>query len=90
MIDSESVKILIALGTVVAVFLVMQFRRGTPTEVLFCLALGLYVVCGVLTPERAWLGFADPAVIAIGGLLVLILAAVFKERGMKKVEAHTT
>ncbi|MCR9292477.1 MAG: SLC13 family permease [bacterium] len=71
MFDSESVKILIALGTIAAVFLVMQFRRGTPTEVLFCLALGIYVLSGVLTPERAWLGFADPAVIAIAGLLVV-------------------
>ncbi len=55
MFDSESVKILIALGTIAGVFLVMQFRRGTPTEILFCLALGIYVVSGVLTPERAWL-----------------------------------
>ena len=69
--NQPSLLIFIALATVLLVFIVIQRRQQTPTEVLFSLALGLFVATGVITPERAWEGFADQSVIAIGGLLVV-------------------
>lgn len=73
--NQPAIQIFIALATVIAAFVVMQWRRRTPpTEILFCLALGLFVVTGVISPNRAWSGFADKSVIAIGGLLVISTA----------------
>lgn len=67
-------QIVIAFGVIVVVFATMLVRRNTPTEVLFCLALMVYVLFGLIDPKRAWVGFADPAVIAIAGLLVVSAA----------------
>ncbi|HBE72304.1 MAG TPA: SLC13 family permease [Planctomycetaceae bacterium] len=53
-----------------AIFLTMQFRRVS-TDVLFCGALGLFVLLGITPLELAWDGFANQAVIAIAGLLVV-------------------
>lgn len=69
--QNEFLRITIALATVVLVFALLQLRKRTPTELLFCLALGFFVLCGIITPDRAWVGFADSAVIAIGGLLIV-------------------
>lgn len=74
MIEQESVKILIALSTIVVVFLTVMLRRSVPTEIVFSVALGLFVVCGIIQPNDAWLGYADRAVIAIGGLLIVSAA----------------
>lgn len=52
----------------------MLSRRNAPTEILFSLALVLFVVCGIISPELAWQSFADKAVIAIAGLLVISAA----------------
>ncbi len=71
MFEQQNLQILIAVTTVVLVFVVMLIRRNTPTEVLFILALTLFVVCGVISPSDAWQSFSDPAVIAIAGLLVV-------------------
>jgi di/tricarboxylate transporter len=62
---------IIALAVVAFVFAVLQLRRNAPTEILFSLALAIFVVCGIIEPAAAWAGFADRAVIAIGGLLVI-------------------
>lgn len=71
---SETILIAIALSTVVLVFAVMLFRRNAPTEILFTAALGLYVLCGVIAPDKAWRSFSDPAVISIAGLLIISAA----------------
>lgn len=74
MISLENFQIFIAFAVIVAVFATMQLRRNAPTEVLFCLALVAYVLFGLIRPEQAWIGFADPGVIAIAGLLVVSAA----------------
>ncbi len=74
MILPENIQIFIAFGVLMAVFATMQLRRNAPTEILFCLALVVYVLFGLIQPEQAWLGFADPGVIAIAGLLIVSAA----------------
>lgn len=71
---NEPLKIAIALGTVLLVFVTMYRSRNAPTEILFSMALALFVVCGIIAPEKAWHCYADPSVIAIGGLLVVSAA----------------
>ncbi|GIW97765.1 MAG: hypothetical protein KatS3mg111_1098 [Pirellulaceae bacterium] len=73
-IDQPNLQIAIALLTVLGVFLVMATRRNAPTEVLFVGALTWLVIAGVIKPERAWQSLSDPAVIAIGGLLIVSAA----------------
>ena len=70
----ENFEIFFALTVIVAVFAFMQFRRNAPTEVLFCVALVAFVLFGLIEPEQAWIGFADPGVIAIAGLLIVSAA----------------
>lgn len=75
MFTNQPLLIFIALSTVVAVFGILQTRRKrTPTEILFCLALGFFIMTGVIQPERAWAGFADKSVVMIAGLLVISAA----------------
>lgn len=71
---SVNFQIFVAFAVLLALFATMQLRRNAPTEVLFCLALAIYALFGLIKPEQAWLGFADPGVIAIGGLLVVSAA----------------
>lgn len=70
----ENFQIFFALAVIVAVFATMQLRRNAPTEVLFCVALVAFVLFGLIEPEQAWIGFADPGVIAIAGLLIVSAA----------------
>jgi Na+/H+ antiporter NhaD/arsenite permease-like protein len=70
----QSLHIFIAVATVLLVFVVMLLRRNAPTEILFIFALAVFVATGVISPEDAWQSFSDPAVIAIGGLLVVSAA----------------
>ncbi|GAB5405504.1 MAG: SLC13 family permease [Aureliella sp.] len=65
---------LTAIGVVILLFITMQVRRNTPTDILFASALGLFVVLGITPVDVAWSGFANKAVIAIGGLLVVSTA----------------
>lgn len=71
---------IIVFATILAVFVTMQWKRNAPTDVLFCLALAVFVMCGIVEPADAWQGFADKAVIAIGGLL--IVSASLKHTGV--------
>jgi len=70
----ENFQVFFAFAVIVAVFATMQLRRNAPTEVLFCVALVSYMLFGLIQPEQAWVGFADPGVIAIAGLLVVSAA----------------
>jgi len=58
------------MGTTAVVFLTLQFRRGTPTDLLFLLGLVFVTVTNVITPEQALIGFASTAILTIAGLLV--------------------
>ncbi|MBC8356042.1 MAG: anion permease [Planctomycetes bacterium] len=53
------------------VFLGLQLRRGAPTDLLFLLALLAVTLCGVITPEDAFRGFSNPALLTIAALLVV-------------------
>jgi len=69
--EFESLHPWIAVGVTVAVFIGLQLRRGASADVLFLSGLVVVTVCGVITPAEALAGFANPAVIAIGGLLAI-------------------
>jgi di/tricarboxylate transporter len=64
----------IAFAIIAGLFLVMQLRRKTPTDVLFVGALAVAMVCGLISPAEAWQGFSNRAVIAIASLLVVSAA----------------
>lgn len=86
-----------ALAVVVGVFITLQLRRSVPLDLLFTSGLLAVALAGILTPEQALAGFANPAVIAIGGLLAItaglkkcgvldwigevLLGQVYSERG---------
>ncbi len=61
----------IAIAATVLVFLGLQLRRGAPTDLLFLLALIGVTIAGVITPEEAFRGFSNPALLTIAGLLVV-------------------
>ena len=61
----------IALATTALVFVGLQLRRGAPTDLLFLMGALLVTVTGVITPEQAFQGFANPAVLTIGALLIV-------------------
>jgi len=61
----------IAVAVTVSVFVVLQLRRDTPTDLLFLGGLIIVTLAGVLTPEQAFEGFANPALLTIAALLVV-------------------
>ena len=71
---------IIALSTTVVVFLTLQLRRRTPTELVFLGGLVVVILTGVITPAQAFEGFSSNAILTIGGLLVC--AAALRETGL--------
>lgn len=61
----------IALSTTLLVFLTLMFRRGTPLDALFLSGLVFLTLSGIITPEQAFSGFSNPAVLTIGALLAI-------------------
>jgi di/tricarboxylate transporter len=61
----------IAVGVTALVFVGLQLRRGVPTDLLFLMGMVAVTVTGVITPERAYAGFSNPAVLTIAALLVV-------------------
>ena len=59
---------MIALGTTVAVFVLMQWRRSVSVDLLFLGGLVVVTLCGVLETEQALAGFSSKAVILIAAL----------------------
>lgn len=57
----------------IAFFLALVFELASP-DILLLSVLVVLVVTGVLSPEQAFTGFANPAVIAIGALFVIAMA----------------
>jgi di/tricarboxylate transporter len=74
-----------SLGVVAAmvVGLVIEFIAA---DVVVFSALAMLIVAGILTPEEAAIGFANPATLTIGGLFVV--AAAFRETGAVSGAAH--
>ena len=59
---------MVSIGVVVGVFLILQFKRAAPVELLFVGGLALVTLAGVITPARALAGFASGPVILIAAL----------------------
>ncbi len=60
----------LSLAVTLAVFVGLQ-RRGIPADLLFLGGLVTVTLCGVITPNQAFAGFANPAVLTIGALFVV-------------------
>ena len=56
---------------IVAGMLVALIREIARPEMIFLAALGLLLGCGILTPEEAFQGFSNPAVLTVGALFVV-------------------
>ena len=69
--DDFSRDALITIAVTVAILLVVQFRRGVPTDLLFLFGLMVVVFTTGITPDVAVSGFRSTAVIAIGSLFVV-------------------
>ncbi len=61
---------IIALATTFGVFVALQLRRRTPTDLLFIGALVVVTLCNVISPQEALAGFSSNAIMTIAGLLV--------------------
>ncbi len=66
-----SLHALISLLVTLAVFVVLQMRRGAPTDVLFMGGLMVVTLLGVVSPTEALAGFANPALLTVGALFVV-------------------
>jgi di/tricarboxylate transporter len=69
----------ISLGVTLGIFVALQRVRGIPPDLLFLFGLLAVTAAGVITPEEALRGFANPVVITIGALFVV--AAGLKSTG---------
>ena len=70
----------IAVAVTVTVFVILQVRRGVPTDLLFLTALLVVTLTGVISPQEALAGFANPAPIAIAGLLIVAAGLPHRRR----------
>jgi di/tricarboxylate transporter len=61
----------VAVVVTVGIFVLIQIRRSLPLDLVFLTGLLIVSLCGILTPEDAISGFANPAVITIGALFAL-------------------
>ncbi|MFP6693630.1 MAG: SLC13 family permease, partial [Pirellulales bacterium] len=62
---------IIALSVTVLVFVALLTHRSVPTDLVFLAGLVGVTILGVITPDVALRGFANPAVITIGSLYVI-------------------
>jgi di/tricarboxylate transporter len=77
----------IAVGVTIFVFLALQFRRGMATDLLFLFGLVIVTLTGVISPEEALRGFANPAPLTVAGLLAV--AAGLRATGVLDWVGHT-
>ena len=61
----------IAVGVTLLVFLGLQLRRGASADLVFLTGLLIVSLTGVISVGDALAGFANPAVLAIGGLFAI-------------------
>jgi hypothetical protein len=69
-ITAENWKAWVAVGSTLTVFAGFLSSRRIPTDLLFVGGLLTITLAGVITPEEALAGFASPAILAIGALLI--------------------
>lgn len=68
---NPAVQQIITIAVTLGIFVLIQVRRNIPLDLLFLCGLLIVSLCGVLTPNEAISGFANPAVLTIGALLAL-------------------
>lgn len=61
----------IAVAVTLAVFGLLQLRRGAPTDLLFLGGLMIVTLTGVISPQQAFAGFSNQALLTIAALLVV-------------------
>lgn len=61
---------MLTLGVIVAVFAGLQLRSSA-TDLVFMAALAFVTLAGIISPEQALSGFANPAVVMVGAMLVI-------------------
>lgn len=61
----------IAIGVVLLVFVGLQLQRRWSSDILFLSGLMLVTITGVITPNQAFQGFANEAVLTVAALLVV-------------------
>ena len=76
----------IALGITSLVFLILLWKRGVPTDLVFLAGLVAVTLCGVISPRDALVGFANPAVVTIASLYVV--AAGLRQTGALDLIGH--
>jgi di/tricarboxylate transporter len=55
----------------VLIFVFLQIQKKASTDVLFLCGLIFVTACGILTPEQAFSGFSNVAILTIAGLLAI-------------------
>ena len=61
---------ILTLLVIVAVFAGLQLRSAA-TDLVFLTALAFVTLAGIITPDQALAGFANPAVVMVGAMLVI-------------------
>ena len=67
----ETFHAIVSVGVIALIFVALQVRRGTATDLLFLGGLMIVTVVGVISPEQALAGFSNPAPLTIAGLLAV-------------------
>ena len=62
--------------TVIAVMVVGLIRYPQAIDIIFLGAIGIFALVGIITPEQAFAGFANEAVLTIGALFVVAAGVV--------------
>jgi di/tricarboxylate transporter len=70
-VDPEIWQPIVALAATAGVFFALQWHRGAATDFVFLCGLAVVTLAGVISPEQALAGFANPAILTIGGLLAV-------------------
>ena len=71
---AENYQQIIAVGVTAIVFILLQTRRTASIDFLFLGGLLVVTLTGVITPQEAFSGFANTAVLTIGALLAVTAA----------------
>jgi di/tricarboxylate transporter len=78
----------------VLIFVLLQIQKKASTDVLFLCGLLLVTACGILTPEQAFSGFSNVAILTIAGLLAIAaglrITGVLDWAGYKLLGTATT
>jgi len=76
----------IAVIVTLAVFVTIQLRRGMSVDLIFLGGLMIVTCCGIISPSEAFAGFANPAVLTLGALLVV--SAALRKSGVLDAIGH--